>query len=95
MELPWHSGQGYTRQGIGIRTCFGAQGSAESIRPGFLNARGLRRFNSTMAWMSSGDGRFGPGFPLLPDGDSSRWFRFLSILCIFKSVEGRIMKAAR
>jgi len=26
--------------------------------------RGLRRFSSTIAWMSSGEGPFGPGLPL-------------------------------
>ena len=40
--------------------------------------RGLRRFNSTIAWISSGDGPLGPGFPFLPDEYSRRYFRFLS-----------------
>ena len=37
--------------------------------------RGLRRFNSTIAWMSSADGPLGPGLPLLPAEYSSRYFR--------------------
>ena len=48
-----------------------------------------------MAWMSSCDGLLGHGFPLLPDEYSSRYFRFLRMSWNFKSVEGRIITAAR
>ena len=51
---------------------------------------------STMAWMSSCDGPLGPGFRLLPaDEYSNRYFRCLSRLWNFSSVDGRIMTAAR
>jgi len=45
----------------------------------FTTNRGLRRFNSTMAWMSSHDGPLWAGFPFLHDEYSSRYFCFLSM----------------
>ena len=57
--------------------------------------RGLCRLCSTMAWMSSGEGPFGPGLPFRPAEYSRRYFRCLSRQWNFNSVEGRIITAAR
>jgi hypothetical protein len=39
--------------------------------------RGLRRFSSTMAWMNSGEGPFGPGLLVRQEEYSNRYIRCL------------------
>jgi len=48
-----------------------------------------------IAWISSAAGPLGPGLPFLLDEYSSRYLRFISRVWHFKSVDGRIITAAR
>ncbi len=55
--------------------------------------REFLRFISTMTWIISGEGPFGPGLPLFRGENSNRYLRFLSASWNFWSVEGLMITA--